>query len=67
LDVTSEVLPGIKRHFESFSAAANEASMSRVFAGVHFSTDEQAGEVLGRRLAEFVIGHSLRRENRAER
>jgi hypothetical protein len=59
LDVTSEVLPGVERHFESFSAAEREASLSRVFAGVHFSTDEQAGETLGRRLADFVVDHSL--------
>jgi hypothetical protein len=59
LDVTSEVLPGIERHFESFSAAEREASQSRIFAGVHFSTDEQAGETLGRRVAGFVLQHSL--------
>jgi membrane-associated phospholipid phosphatase len=59
LDVTSEVLPGVERHFEGFSAAAREASASRIFAGVHFPTDEQAGETLGRRLADFVVEHSL--------
>jgi hypothetical protein len=59
LDVTSEVLPGIERHFESFSGAEREASQSRIFAGVHFSTDEQAGETLGRRVAGFVVEHSL--------
>ena len=58
LDVTSEVLPGVERHFESFSAAEREASLSRIFAGVHFSTDEQVGETLGRRLADFVLDHS---------
>ena len=67
LDVTSEVLPGTARHFESFSAAEREASLSRIFAGVHFSTDEQAGETLGRRVADFVIDQSLRPEEHEER
>jgi len=67
LDVTSEVLPGIERHFESFSAAEREASLSRIFAGVHFSTDEQTGQTLGRRVADFVVDHSLRPEEHAER
>ncbi len=67
LDVTSEVLPSVERHFESFSTADREASMSRIFAGVHFSTDEQAGETPGRRLADFVVDHSLLREEREER
>ena len=67
LNVTSEVLPGTERHFESFSAAEREASLSRIFAGVHFSTDEQAGETLGRRVADFVIDQSLRPEERGQR
>src|SRR5216684_3556594 len=34
--VTSEVLPGVDRSFTSFSAAAEEATLSRIFGGVHF-------------------------------
>ena len=67
LDVTSEVLPGIERHFASFSAAEREASLSRIFAGVHFSIDEQAGETLGGRVAHFVIEQSLYPEKHEER
>jgi PAP2 superfamily len=66
LDVTSEVLPGIERHFASFSAAEREASLSRIFAGVHFSIDEQAGETLGHRVAQFVIDQSLYPEKHEE-
>ena len=49
LDVTSEVVGGVTRHFDSLSEAAVEASRSRVYAGVHFSFDLVAGERLGRR------------------
>ncbi len=59
LTVTSEVLPGVERTFDRFSAAAEEASLSRVFAGVHFRTDEVAGEQLGRRVARFVLARVL--------
>src|SRR5262249_59428480 len=41
--VTSEVMPGVERSFTRFSAAAEEASSSRVFAGVHFPFDLTAG------------------------
>jgi len=34
--VTSEVLPGTTRSFRSFSDAVEEATLSRIFAGVHF-------------------------------
>jgi len=52
--VTSEVLPGVERSFSRFSAAAREASASRVFAGVHFGFDLVAGRRLGRQVARFV-------------
>src|SRR5262249_42005622 len=37
--VTSEVMPGVVRSFTSFSAAAGEATISRVYAGQHFIFD----------------------------
>jgi hypothetical protein len=58
-DVTSETLPGIVRSFTSFSAAAEEASLSRIFAGQHFRFDEIAGEHLGREVADFVVDRFL--------
>ncbi len=57
--VTSEVLPGVERSFEAFSAAAQEATLSRVFAGVHFRFDLTAGHRLGREVADFVLDHFL--------
>src|SRR5205814_836961 len=35
-DVTSESLAGVTRHFTSFSAAAEEAGLSRIYAGAAF-------------------------------
>ena len=60
LTVTSEVMPGVTRTFDSFGDAEKEASLSRVFAGVHFRSDEDAGEALGRSVADFVTDHALR-------
>jgi hypothetical protein len=57
--VTSEVMPGVTRPFTRFSEAEEEASMSRVFAGVHFRSDLTAGQRLGRNVAEFVVDHFL--------
>jgi PAP2 superfamily len=55
LTVTSEVMPEATRQFSSFAAAANEASASRVFAGVHTQMDEDAGRQLGGSVARFVL------------
>ncbi len=52
--VTSEVLAGVDRSFTSFSAAAEEATLSRIFAGVHFRSDLTTGQRLGLEVADFV-------------
>jgi hypothetical protein len=57
--VTSEVLPGVERSFTRISAAAEEATLSRIFAGQHFRFDLTAGQRLGRRVADFVVHHFL--------
>jgi hypothetical protein len=61
LIVTSEVLPGVTRSFDSLSAAAEEATLSRIFAGVHFRFDLTTGAQLGRNVADFVVDTLLRR------
>jgi hypothetical protein len=57
--VTSEVLPGVERSFDSFSAAGEEATLSRIFAGVHFRSDLTTGQRLGREVADFVVDNFL--------
>ena len=58
-DVTSESLAGVTRHFASFTAAAEEAGLSRIYAGQHFRTDHNAGKLLGQQVAESVIDTML--------
>jgi PAP2 superfamily len=58
-NVTSEVMPGVERSFKSFSAAAEEATMSRIFAGVHFRSDLTTGQRLGDDVADFVLDNFL--------
>ncbi|HEY3605024.1 MAG TPA: vanadium-dependent haloperoxidase [Sporichthyaceae bacterium] len=52
--VTSEVVPGVTRTFPSFAAVADEAGLSRLYAGVHTRTDLDAGTDLGKRVADYV-------------
>lgn len=62
--VTSEVLPGVERSFISFSAAQREATLSRIFAGVHFRSDLTTGSDLGEDVAAFVSSHFLQPNDR---
>jgi hypothetical protein len=52
--VTSETLPGVTRRFKSFSHAAREAGMSRVFGGIHFVHAVQDGWAAGERVGRDV-------------
>ena len=45
---TSLLLPeGTTRSFSSFSDAADEAGMSRIYGGIHFDFDNISGQMLG--------------------
>ena len=58
-EVTSEVLPGVERSFTSITAAAEEATLSRIYGGQHFRFDLTTGQRLGRDVADFVVDHFL--------
>src|SRR5258705_1967494 len=58
-NVTSEVLPGTERSFTSITAAAEEATLSRIFGGKHFRFDLTTGQRLGRDVADFVLDNFL--------
>jgi hypothetical protein len=55
--VSSDMLRGVVRHFDSYQAVATEAGLSRIFAGVHTRVDHVAGLDLGRDVAQFVLEH----------
>jgi membrane-associated phospholipid phosphatase len=57
--VTSEVLAGVQRSFTTFSSAADEATFSRIFAGVHFRTDLTTGQQFGISVATWVVNNFL--------
>jgi membrane-associated phospholipid phosphatase len=57
--VTSSALPGVTRSFTSFSAAAEEAGVSRIYSGQHTRLDHVAGLGLGHQVAGFVLHNAL--------
>ena len=45
---------GMKRNFQSFKQAAQEASISRVYGGIHYRTGIDAGALQGEKVAEYI-------------
>jgi membrane-associated phospholipid phosphatase len=55
VSVTSTADPGVTRSFTSLSAVADEAGLSRIWAGQHTRIDDQAGRQLGRDVTGAVL------------
>jgi hypothetical protein len=53
--VGSDGIPGTKRAYKSFDEAAKEAGMSRIYGGIHYQCDNQAGLALGKAVAKEII------------
>jgi len=49
------------RSFDGFAQAAEECALSRVYLGIHFRYDSEAGTQLGREIAEYGLGRFLKR------
>jgi hypothetical protein len=60
---SSEVEFGLPaRTFASFEAAASEAAISRLYAGIHFRPAIEEGAVLGRKVGALVVDRVITRE-----
>jgi hypothetical protein len=59
--VTSELAPGVTRHFTSFSGAVDEVRDARVFGGIHFRSACVDGQNMGRQVAHYVLDNALQR------
>jgi membrane-associated phospholipid phosphatase len=50
----------VTRHFTSFNQAAQEAGLSRIYGGIHFSFDNTAGLAAGDEVGSSVVSSVLR-------
>jgi hypothetical protein len=54
------------RSFNSFSEAAEENGLSRILVGFHFRNAVEEGIAHGRKIADWVVAHALRKTGEAE-
>lgn len=57
--VTSEIDHSQERCYTSFSSAADEAGLSRIYGGIHYSFDNVAGQSIGEQVAYNVFNTML--------
>ena len=53
------------RSFKSFRDAAQEASLSRLYGGIHFRCDLDRGNEVGRKIGEYIVGKLQLRKDEA--
>jgi membrane-associated phospholipid phosphatase len=51
---TGPGLPGVIRNFTSFTQAAEEAGISRIYGGIHFMSDNTVGLAAGKKVGEYI-------------
>jgi hypothetical protein len=58
-DNSGVIRPRIVRSYASLSQAEEENGFSRMYLGVHWRFDKDAGSPMGRRVANYVVDHGL--------
>jgi hypothetical protein len=56
--------PDVTRHYASFRQAADEEAMARIYGGIHFRFDQEAGQSAGTKVAEYVFANFMRPRRR---
>jgi N-dimethylarginine dimethylaminohydrolase len=59
--LTNAAVPAITLQYDSFKEITDDISDARVYGGIHFRTDQEAGAHLGRAIGAAVYKNNLRR------
>jgi hypothetical protein len=59
--LSNPAVPTITLQYHSFREITDDISDARVYGGIHFRTDQDAGTQLGRSVGHFVYKYNLRR------
>jgi hypothetical protein len=57
-------VPGMVLHYSRLDQVVRDVSDARVYGGIHFRNDQDAGERMGRQVASYNLEHLLRRLDR---
>ncbi len=60
ITLTNPAVPNIVLQYTSFREITDDISDARVYGGIHFRTDQKAGEELGKAIGKAVYKHNLR-------
>jgi hypothetical protein len=61
IEMANPAVPGVTFHYTMLKQITDDISDARVFGGIHYRFDQEAGADLGRDVATYVYKHNLRR------
>jgi hypothetical protein len=60
VQLTHASLPGVTLQYHSFRQIAHDIDDARIFGGIHFRFDQEAGATMGREIGRYVYRNTLR-------
>jgi hypothetical protein len=63
ITLSTPALPGVTLHYSRLEEITDDISDARVYGGIHFRTDQDAGALLGTRIGDYIYNHKLRPEH----
>ena len=66
ITMANPAVPGLTFHYTRFNQITDDISDARIFGGIHFRFDQEAGADLGRDIGTYVYRHNLRRAKHSD-
>lgn len=66
ITMANPAVPGLAFHYTRFNQITDDIDDARVYGGIHFRFDQDAGAELGRDVATYVYKHNLRRAKHSD-
>ncbi len=66
ITMANPAVPGLTFNYTSFKQITDDISDARIYGGIHFRFDQEAGADLGRDIGTYVYKHNLRRAKHSE-
>jgi hypothetical protein len=60
ITLSTSMPAGMTLHYSRLDEITADISDARVYGGIHFRTDQDAGALLGTRIGDYIYDHNLR-------
>ncbi len=66
ITLTSPAVPGVVLHYSTWEQIADDIDDARIYGGIHFRFDQEAGARQGRQVGRYILRNHLRSQHEEE-